>query len=71
MGRKLLFLLLATFMILMIPLTSILPLPTPPWLLMLLPVLVFGALLTVAVRFQISEARIADDASKKHPEFAV
>lgn len=38
-----------TAMILMIPLMSVLPLPPPPWLLMLLPVVVFGALVAQAL----------------------
>lgn len=47
MGRMLLAVL--TTMILMIPLMSVLPLPPPPWLLMLLPVIVFGALVAQAL----------------------
>nr|PNR28717.1 hypothetical protein PHYPA_029310 [Physcomitrium patens] len=41
-------LILAT-LILLIPLMPVLPLPPPPWVLMLLPILVFGALVAQAL----------------------
>lgn len=53
---------LVTTMILMIPLMSIFPLPPPPWLLMLLPILIFGALVAQALfHAEVRHAQVRDN----------